>query len=163
MSEKITFSKIAVKGEGESLKVHLTFVAPTEAGSEEHDIISKDAPLDSFLAAMRKFDGHVGYMCDFPKEYAQGCVVHTVSLSDQKGRIGLILSARKDLGSGKAFNFNTPRYDEPAEDETTEYSLSRQTLKAVNDLIKEANRYRLGERSQIGMFEDKKEPDATKS
>lgn len=156
MSEKITFSKIVLKT-GDKTTVQLIFVAPTEAGSENHDVTSRDVPLDSFIAAMRKLDGHVGYMCDFLKEYADGCQVQTVSLSDQRGGIGLVLSARKDLGNGKVFNFNTPRYDEAADDEPSEFSLGRDTINAIRVLIKEANRYRLGERSQIGMFEGEKD------
>ena len=89
-------------------------------------------------------------LCGFPKDYAEGCKVHTVSIGSVHGKTAVILSASKALEElGKAFNFNTPRFTETAEESDT--SIPDDLLQAVNRLVEEANHYRCGERSQVAM------------
>ncbi len=148
--DKVTFTKIALKLKGDVTKVLLHFTEPTEAGHQTHDIESDDAPLESFLKAMKDLDQYVGLLCDFPKAYAEGCKVHTVSLSSHQEKTGVILSVRKDLSLvGKTFNFNTPQYRES--DDESDTAIPADLLKAVRKLTGEANRYRCGERSQIAL------------
>ena len=149
--DRIKFTKIGVKQKGDTTTVVLHFTEPTDAGgSQLHDIECKDAPLDSFLEAMRNLDNFVGLLCGFPKDYAEGCKVHTVSLGSKGGKTAVILSASKPLEElGKSFNFNTPRFMEAAEE--TDTSIPDNLLQAVNRLVEEANRYRCGERSQVAM------------
>ncbi len=147
---KVAFTKIALKVRGDVTKVLLHFTEPTEAGHQKHDIESDDAPLDSFLRAVRNLDRFVGLLCDFPKGYAEGCKVHTVSISHHEEKTGVILSVKKDLTTvGKSFNFNTPQFRESDEEAST--AMPEEMLAAVKALIGEANRYRCGERSQIAM------------
>ncbi len=149
--DRIKFTKIGLKQKGDTTTVVLHFTEPTDAGgSQLHDIECKDAPLDSFLEAMRNLDIFVGLLCGFPKDYAEGCKVHTVSLGSKGGKTAVILSASKPLEElGKSFNFNTPRFMEAAEE--TDASIPDDLLQAVNHLVEEANRYRIGERSQVSM------------
>ena len=149
--DRIKFTKIGVKLKGDITTVVLHFTEPTDAGgSQLHDIECKDAPLDSFLEAMRNLDSFVGLLCGFPKDYAEGCKVHTVSIGSVHGKTAVILSASKSLEElGKAFNFNTPRFTETAEESDT--SIPDDLLQAVNRLVEEANHYRCGERSQVAM------------
>ncbi len=156
--DRIKFTKIGVKLKGDITTVVLHFTEPTDAGgSQLHDIECKDAPLDSFLEAMRNLDSFVGLLCGFPKDYAEGCKVHTVSIGSVHGKTAVILSASKSLEElGKAFNFNTPRFTETAEESDT--SIPDDLLQAVNRLVEEANHYRCGERSQVAM--DLKEGEA---
>lgn len=153
--DNVIFNKIALKARGDVTKVLLHFTEPTEAGHQKHDIESDDAPLDSFIKAVRNLDQYVGLLCDFPKAYAEGCKVHTVSISHSEDRVGVILSVRKDLSTvGKAFNFNTPQFRESDEEAST--AMPEEMLAAIKALIGEANRYRCGERSQIAMDLDEK-------
>ncbi len=148
--DKVTFTKIALKVKGDVTKVLLHFTEPTEAGHQKHDIESDDAPLDSFLKALRNLDRFVGLLCDFPKGYAEGCKVHTVSISHHEEKTGVILSVKKELSAvGKSFNFNTPQFRESDEEAST--AMPEEMLEAVKTLVGEANRYRCGERSQIAM------------
>ncbi len=148
--DKVTFTKIALKVTGDITKVLLHFTEPTVAGHQKHDIESDDAPLGSFITAMRNLDQYVGLLCDFPKLYAAGCKVHTVSISVRDEKMGVILSVKKELTVvGKAFNFNAPKFRESEEEADT--AMPADMRDAVRALIGEANRYRCGERSQIAM------------
>ncbi len=156
--DRIKFTKIGIKPKGDTTTVVLHFVEPTEAGNQQHDIESKDAPLDSFLEAMRNLDNFVGALCGFPLTYAEGCRVHTVSIGSVGGKTAVILSVSKHLDDlGKAFNFNTPRFTESDEDSDT--AAPAELLQAVNHLVEEANLYRNGERSQVAL--DLGDPDTT--
>jgi len=149
--ELIKYTKIALKPKGDVTLVVLHYTEPTEAGgTQDHLVESKDAPMDSFVKAMRALDNFVGLLCEFPIAYAEGCKVHTVSMSTVHEKTAVILSVRKDLPSvGKAFNFNTPRFQEA--DEESDATIPADLLQAVNELAQEANKYRMGERSQVAM------------
>ncbi len=147
------YTKIALHGSGDDTKVHLHFNEPTEAGGrQEHDIESKDAPLESFLTAMKQMDQFVAAMLEYPTTYAENCKVHIVSLSRKADRIGVILSVKKVLTNGLSFNHNTPKYNEP-NDEGLDGAADMPDgmMDCITRLIAEADRYRAGERSQMGM------------
>ena len=149
------YTKIALSGTGDDTKVHLHYNEPTDGGGRQDlDLESKDAPLDSFLAAMRGMNEFVEELLDFPTHYATNCGVHIVSLSYKKDRLSAILSVKKTLANGLSFNFNTPGYAEIEEGKPeTETTMSEAMREQISVLIAEADKYRKGERSQLGMFE----------
>ncbi len=149
------YTKIALSGTGDDTKVHLHYNEPTDSGGRQDlDLESKDAPLESFIKAMRGMNEYVEELLDFPTHYASNCGVHTVSLSYKKDRMNVILSVKKTLQNGLSFNFNTPGYLEIEEGKPeTETTMSKPMREQINVLIAEAEKYRKGERSQLGMFD----------
>ncbi len=150
----VEYTKIALSGSGDDTKVHLHYTEPTNSGGQqEHDLTSKDVPMDTFAKAMYDLNQYVEELMDFPTHYANGCAVHIVSLSGTPEKRSVILSVKKILSNGLAFNFNTPKYAEPdPESPDRKTAMPEPMRKQLSVLIAEANKYRKGERSQLGMF-----------
>jgi len=157
-----TLTKISIKGEGSSIKVGL---AHSGGDGETHTDSFPDIPKDSFLGAIRKFDGFIGGMVDIPPENVGVLKCHTVSIERKKSLKIVTLSATKKLANGKAWNFNTPSYIEAADPGSVKAgNLPTVVLNAVNESIKEAEAYYDGERSQHKMnLDDAPETEPTEA
>lgn len=134
--------------------------------TEINEITAHEAPLPAFDAALQELSDVVVNVMELGAGYKKGINVGAVSISyDKAGMRTAVISFTKSLdATGSLHPLKTPAFqiDDGKEASTGRRQCAKKHAEAVVELIKQAQRYALGERSQQLLdFEDKTDaPDA---
>ena len=143
------FTKIKYNKDKVELKYHIE--------QDEYKISSFDKPRPEFQQAMQKLVVSVVDICEFPEMYGESIDIISVSLSYSSGIMGATITALKALDTSYApLVLNTPHLP------TQDYSgnnpnaplLPENAIKAIENLIEEAELYLQGKRSQLSILDE---------
>lgn len=156
---KITRSDSAVRFkhevQGETLKVP----DPKAPGKtmdhtslEERDVTAHEAPLKSFDDALQNLATVAVAVLELGVQYANGITISGLSVSyTKRGTRSACIFFSKHLDkTSQEHRMATPVFqiDEPKDSETQKRQCTPTQAKAVADMIREANKYAAGKRSQ---------------
>lgn len=144
------FNKIKFDGE----RMHLAWTdTPKDGTTEKHEYDSGDAPMPSFVKALKALKGIASTILEIGQPWAEGATARSIAIDYRSGenQRGLVISLIRPVehANGPA-NISTPRIVENTEEGGP--ALIDEAMRAVDKLCKEAIRYYNGHREQSDMF-----------
>lgn len=125
---------------------------------DEFSLKCSDEPAKSFTKALAALASHVAEICEMPKPeaWAPDLKVRGVSFSWTNDVMGAVITALKPLEHARSpMTVNTPHKSEapysPGDPNGEEFCLTGDCAKALGALLKEAEKYIDGKRSQMAL------------
>ena len=133
-------------------KTELTLERPNGDTLEKVELKCEDEPEVAFTKAIAALRTDLLALCELPKTLAEGTEVIGVSISENRGIRGFVISGRRKVSAG-TFSVSTPVVRE-LEDEESSNAIPKTTLKRIEKLVEAATFYYAGKRSQKDLFAD---------
>lgn len=145
---ELRFTKI--KFDGQRMRLEYQVTRPRGGEPDEFVYVCSDKPLPSFSVALQALDVDVCHICEFPSSERVKMSVRGVSLGWTDDNMGACVTALRALMTSDApLILNTPYLPtKPRVSDPSGFRLPVATVRRLQALIAEANRYLDGERSR---------------